>query len=151
MDDTKYMNLAIKEGLKGLSAGEVPIGAVLTLDDFVIAIGHNTKETMNDPSGHAEIQVIKSASKFLSRWRLTGCSLYVTIEPCPMCAGAIMGSRISRLVYGAPNMQYGGINSIFKIGQSQALNHNLSITAGVRFNECKELMDKFFLLSRESH
>ena len=74
MDDTKYMNLAIKEGLKGLSAGEVPIGAVLTLDDFVIAIGHNTKETMNDPSGHAEIQVIKSASKFLSRWRLTGCS-----------------------------------------------------------------------------
>lgn len=151
MDDTKYMNLAIKEGLKGLSAGEVPIGAVLTLDDFVIAIGHNTKETMNDPSGHAEIQVIKSASKFLSRWRLTGCSLYVTIEPCPMCAGAIMGSRISRLVHGAPNMQYGGINSIFQIGQSQALNHNLSITAGVRFNECKELMDKFFLLSRESH
>lgn len=151
MDDTKYMNLAIKEGLKGLSAGEVPIGAVLTLDDFVIAIGHNTKETMNDPSGHAEIQVIKSASKFLSRWRLTGCSLYVTIEPCPMCAGAIMGSRISRLVYGAPNMQHGGINSIFQIGQSQALNHNLSITAGVRFNECKELMDKFFLLSRESH
>ena len=148
MDDTKYMNLAIKEGLKGLSAGEVPIGAVLTLDDFVIAIGHNTKETMNDPSGHAEIQVIKSASKFLSRWRLTGCTLYVTIEPCPMCAGAIMGSR---LVYGAPNMQYGGINSIFQIGQSQALNHNLSITAGVRFNECKELMDKFFLLSRESH
>lgn len=145
------MNLAIKEGLKGLSAGEVPIGAVLTLDDFVIAIGHNTKETMNDPSGHAEIQVIKSASKFLSRWRLTGCTLYVTIEPCPMCAGAIMGSRISRLVYGAPNMQYGGINSIFQIGQSQALNHNLSITAGVRFNECKELMDKFFLLSRESH
>ena len=151
MDDTKYMNLAIKEGLKGLSAGEVPIGAVLTLDDFVIAIGHNTKETMNDPSGHAEIQVIKSASKFLSRWRLTGCTLYVTIEPCPMCAGAIMGSLISRLVYGAPNMQYGGINSIFQIGQSQALNHNLSITAGVRFNECKELMDKFFLLSRESH
>lgn len=151
MDDTKYMNLAIKEGLKGLSAGEVPIGAVLTLDDFVIAIGHNTKETMNDPSGHAEIQVIKSASKFLSRWRLTGCTLYVTIEPCPMCAGAIMGSHISRLVYGAPNMQYGGINSIFQIGQSQALNHNLSITAGVRFNECKELMDKFFLLSRESH
>lgn len=151
MDDTKYMNLAIKEGLKGLSAGEVPIGAVLTLDDFVIAIGHNTKETMNDPSGHAEIQVIKSASKFLSRWRLTGCTLYVTIEPCPMCAGAIMGSSISRLVYGAPNMQYGGINSIFQIGQSQALNHNLSITAGVRFNECKELMDKFFLLSRESH
>ena len=151
MDDTKYMNLAIKEGLKGLSAGEVPIGAVLTLDDFVIAIGHNTKETMNDPSGHAEIQVIKSASKFLSRWRLTGCTLYVTIEPCPMCAGAIMGSRISRLVSGAPNMQYGGINSIFQIGQSQALNHNLSITAGVRFNECKELMDKFFLLSRESH
>lgn len=151
MDDTKYMNLAIKEGLKGLSAGEVPIGAVLTLDDFVIAIGHNTKETMNDPSGHAEIQVIKSASKFLSRWRLTGCTLYVTIEPCPMCAGAIMGSRISRLVYGAPNMRYGGINSIFQIGQSQALNHNLSITAGVRFNECKELMDKFFLLSRESH
>ena len=151
MDDTKYMNLAIKEGLKGLSAGEVPIGAVLTLDDFVIAIGHNTKETMNDPSGHAEIQVIKSASKFLSRWRLTGCTLYVTIEPCPMCAGAIMGSRISGLVYGAPNMQYGGINSIFQIGQSQALNHNLSITAGVRFNECKELMDKFFLLSRERH
>ena len=69
MDDTKYMNLAIKEGLKGLSAGEVPIGAVLTLDDFVIAIGHNTKETMNDPSGHAEIQVIKSDSQFLSRLR----------------------------------------------------------------------------------
>ena len=95
MDDTKYMNLAIKEGRKGLSAGEVPIGAVLTLDDFVIAIGHNTKETMNNPSGHAALRVIKSASKFLSRWRLTGCTLYVTIEPCPMCAGAIMGSRIS--------------------------------------------------------
>ncbi|HJI73822.1 MAG TPA: nucleoside deaminase [Veillonellaceae bacterium] len=151
MDDAKYMDLAIKEGLKGLATGEVPIGAVLTLDDLVIAIGHNTKETMNDPSGHAEIQVIKSASKFLSRWRLTGCTLYVTIEPCPMCAGAIMGSRISRLVYGAPNMQYSGINSTFQIGQSQALNHNLSITAGVRFNECKELMDKFFLLSRERH
>ena len=151
MTDTEYMQIALDEAQKAYDEGEIPIGAVLVYKDVILAADHNRCEATFDPTSHAEVNVIRAASHFLSKWRLTDTRLYVTIEPCPMCAGAIMGSRISRLVYGAPNMQYGGINSIFQIGQSQALNHNLSITAGVRFNECKELMDKFFLLSRESH
>ncbi len=147
MNDHEYMALAIKEAEKSLNLGEVPVGAVIVYEDTVIAAGHNLCESTKDPTDHAEIIVIKKASKVLKNWRLTGCTLYVTIEPCPMCAGAIINARIPRVVYGSPNLQNGGIDSKFHIAES-TLNHTVSITRNIQSDECKKLMDLFFLIHR---
>lgn len=149
MTDNQYMQLAIDEAQKALAEGEIPIGSVLVCRDAVIATGHNRREATYDPTAHAEIEVIRSASQFLSRWRLTDCVLYVTIEPCPMCAGAIMNSRIGKLVYGAPNKLYGGIDSKFHIGETGVANHSLEVKSGVLAKECQHLMDVFFSHHRD--
>ncbi len=149
MTDNQYMQLALEEAKKALSEDEIPIGAVLVCHDTVIAMGHNRREATFDPTSHAEIEVIREASQFLSRWRLTDCVLYVTIEPCPMCAGAIMNARIGKLVYGAPNKLYGGIDSKFHIGETGVANHSLEIKSGVLANECQALMDTFFSSHRD--
>ena len=149
MTDNQYMQLALEEAKKALSENEIPIGAVLVCQDTVIAMGHNRRETTFDPTSHAEIEVIREASQFLSRWRLTDCVLYVTIEPCPMCAGAMMNARIGKLVYGAPNKLYGGIDSKFHIGETGVANHSLEIKSGVLASECQALMDTFFSSHRD--
>ena len=130
--------------------GEVPIGAVLVFEDEIVARAHNRRETDKDATAHAEILVIREACRRLKRWRLSGTTLYVTIEPCPMCAGALVMSRVERLVYGSPDFRAGAVESIFNVVQHPALNHRLMVTAGVRQDECAAEMQAFFRKRRHS-
>ena len=144
-NDKNKMRLAIDEALKAYGEGEVPIGAVLTDESgILICKAHNLIEQTNDATAHAEILAIRNAEKKLGRRRLTGCTIYSTVEPCPMCAGAMMLSRISRLVYGVADSKFGAAESIFNIVNNPALNHQIEVTAGVMEKECRELMQKFF-------
>ena len=144
MDDNYYMELALAEAEKAFAIGEIPIGAVLVAGGEVIARAHNMRETWQDATAHAEVIVIREACRLLNRWRLTGTTLYVTIEPCPMCAGALVMSRIDRLVYGSSDYKAGGVESVFNIVQNNALNHQMAVTAGVRADECSAIMKEFF-------
>lgn len=147
MNDMDYMALALKEAKKAEIEKEIPIGAVLVYHDMVIASDHNRKESSSDPTAHAEVLVLRKAAEILGTWRLTGSCLYVTIEPCPMCAGALLNARVSRLVYGAPNAQYGAIRSRYEV--TSALNHTLEIKEGVLEKECKTIVDHFFNSKRQ--
>ena len=138
------MGVALAEARQAAVEGEVPIGAVLVLGDEVIAQAHNRRETDKDATAHAEVLVIREACRKLGRWRLSGATLYVTIEPCPMCAGALIMSRVDRLVYGSPDFRAGAVESIFNIVQHPALNHRLHVTAGIRQDECAAEMQAFF-------
>ena len=149
MDDTYFMGLALAEAEKAYALGEVPIGAVLTLGGEVVASGHNRRETWFDATAHAELLVIQEACRKLKRWRLSGATLYVTIEPCPMCAGALVMSRVSRLVYGSADYKAGAVESLFNIVDNPVLNHRLEITAGVCAENCAELMRSFFRQRRK--
>lgn len=144
MHDDYYMKLALAEAAKAYTIGEVPIGAVLTLNGEVVAAAHNMRETWQDATAHAEIIAIRQACQHLNRWRLTGATLYVTIEPCPMCAGALVMSRIDRLVYGSSDYKAGAVESLFNIVQNESLNHRLSVTAGVMADDCASIMREFF-------
>lgn len=142
--DWELMGLCLEEAKKAFEAGEVPIGAVIVKDGEVIARAHNRRETDGDPTAHAEILAIRAAAKVLGGWRLTGTTMYVTIEPCPMCAGALVWARVSRLVYGAADLKAGAVHSLMNIVQDKRLNHNLEVRAGVREDECAALMKEFF-------
>lgn len=144
MDDNYYMGLALQEAQKAYDLGEVPIGAVLVIDGQVLAKAHNLRETCHDATAHAEVIVIQQTCQMLKRWRLTGATLYVTIEPCPMCAGALVNSRVDRLVYGSADYKAGAVESIFNVVQNEALNHRMAVTAGVRGDECAAIMKAFF-------
>lgn len=144
MTDNDYMGLALDEARKAYDIGEVPIGAVLVIDHEVVAKGHNMRETWHDATAHAEVIVIREACQKLGRWRLSGATLYVTIEPCPMCAGALVMSRVDRVVYGSADYKAGAVESIFNVVQNRALNHSLAVTAGVRAEECAGIMKEFF-------
>ncbi|GMA99826.1 tRNA adenosine(34) deaminase TadA [Pelosinus sp. IPA-1] len=144
LDDNYFMGLALLEAQKAYDIGEVPIGSVLVLDGQVVATGHNMREIWHDATAHAEMIAIREACEKLGRWRLTGLTLYATIEPCPMCAGALVMSRIDRLVYGSVDVKAGAIDSIFNIVQNEALNHRMIVRSGVRADECAEIMKKFF-------
>lgn len=143
-DDEKYMQMALVEAQKAFDLGEVPIGAVVVVNDEIVATGHNMREKWHDATAHAEIIAIKAACEKLERWRLTGATLYVTIEPCPMCAGALVMSRVDRVVYGSADSKAGGVESIFNIVNNQALNHRLAVTEGVLGEDCRSLMKRFF-------
>ncbi|MEA5091136.1 tRNA-specific adenosine deaminase [bioreactor metagenome] len=143
MDDKKFMQIALEEAAKAGAMGEIPIGAVLVMNDKIIAKGHNMRETWQDATAHAEVVVIQAACKKLKRWRLTGATLYVTIEPCPMCAGAIIMSRIERLVYGAPDSRAGACESLFNVVNNPALNHQVTVTAGIMSQECGKIVKDF--------
>ena len=147
--DQEYMAIALDEARLAMQYGEVPVGAVLIDDeDGIVVRAHNMCEREHDATAHAEMLAIREAGKRLSRWRLTGCTLYVTLEPCSMCAGAIMASRISRLVYGATDARAGAVESIFNIPGHPALAPAPNITAGVMEDECKALLQKFFSMRR---
>lgn len=148
-DDYRFMGLALEQAQKAYHQGEVPIGAVLVLGGDVIASAHNMRETWQDATAHAEVIVIRQACKKLQRWRLTGATLYVTIEPCPMCAGALIMSRIDRVVYGSADYKAGAVESLFNITGHQGLNHNVQVTAGVRADECSAMMKQFFKMRRK--
>ena len=147
--DREYMAIALAEARLAMESGEVPVGAVLIDDEGgVVVRAHNLRETEMDATAHAEILAIREAGRLLSRWRLAGCSLYVTLEPCPMCAGAIMAARISRLVYGAADARAGAVESIFNIPGHPSLAPMPEITAGVMEDECKALLQTFFEVRR---
>ena len=144
------MGLALAEARLAAEEGEVPIGAILVKNGEVISRAHNRRENDKDATAHAEMLVIRDACQKLGSWRLSGTTLYVTIEPCPMCAGALVMSRIDRLVYGSPDYKAGAVESLFNIASHPALNHRLEITAGIRQEECTAAMQAFFRKRRRS-
>lgn len=142
--DEKFMLLAIKEATKAKDIDEVPIGAVIVVNDKVIARGYNTREKSNDSTNHAEIIAIKKACKKLNNWRLIDATLYVTIEPCSMCAGAILQSRIKKVVYGAKDIKGGALGSSFNLFEQKNLNHHPTIIGGVLEEECSKIIKDYF-------
>ena len=150
-DDSYGMRLALAEAERAYALGEVPIGAVILNDaGELIASGYNLRETEHDATAHAELIAIRRACQKLGRWRLTGLTLYVTIEPCPMCAGAIVMSRISRVVYGSTDAKAGACESLFNITGCPALNHQPEMLAGVLADECSEIIKRFFRERRKN-
>lgn len=148
-EDEKNMRLALKEALQAYEEGEVPIGAVLVENESgILVFNHNRIEQLQDATAHAEILVLREASEKLRRRRLKNCTLYVTVEPCAMCAGALVLSRVERLVYGAVDSKFGAAESIFNVVNNPALNHQLKVTAGILENDCLALMKKFFYEQR---
>jgi len=138
------MRLALKEAGLAFQRGEVPVGAVISKDGKVVSSSHNLRETSKDPSAHAEILVIRDATKISDSWRLTGLTLYVTKEPCIMCAGALVNSRIARLVYGCRDEKAGGVDSLYRILNDKRLNHQVEVVSGVLDEECAAMLRNFF-------
>lgn len=149
LSDALWMNEAIHEAKRAAAIGEVPIGAVLVWNDWIIGRGHNLREINHDPLAHAEMLAISQASTFRKAWRLSGSTLYVTLEPCPMCAGAIIQSRIDRVVYGARDPKAGCAHSLIPIFDETRFNHRVEVTDGVLAEECGALLRQFFRNLRE--
>ena len=147
-EDEKWMQIAIQEAIKAEKDGEVPVGAVLVKDDLVIAKAHNQPISTNDATAHAEIQLIRAAGKIQENYRLTGASLYVTLEPCAMCLGAIMHARIKRIIYGAYDPKTGACGSSENLIHANCFNHKVDLASGVLENECKQLLKNFFISRR---
>ena len=144
-DDQYYMKLALKQANKALEIEEVPIGAVVVYGEKVVGRGYNRKEKGNDPTAHAEIIALRDAASNLVSWRLDQCQLYVTVEPCPMCAGAIVQARIKRLVYGTPDPKAGATGSLYNLVEDKRFNHQVTeLRGGVLEEECRELIKDFF-------
>ncbi|NLS45143.1 MAG: tRNA adenosine(34) deaminase TadA [Firmicutes bacterium] len=150
INDETFMHRALLEAKKSYLKGEVPVGAVITLDGHVIARAHNCIEELQDPTAHAEILAIREASAKLRSWRLVGTTLYVTLEPCSMCAGALVLARITRLVYGAPDPKSGAAGSIINLVEHELLNHRLNVTSGILKDECSAILKQFFSELRDS-
>ncbi|MGI6081988.1 MAG: tRNA adenosine(34) deaminase TadA [Limnochordia bacterium] len=142
--DIHFMREALAEAMLAFDKGEVPVGAIVEKDGCIVGRGHNMRETWADPTAHAEIIAIRQAAQRFSAWRLTGCTLYVTIEPCLMCAGAIILGRIDRLVYGADDPKAGAVRSLYRSLEDTRLNHQVSVQEGVLAAECADLMRRFF-------
>ena len=142
--DEYYMNMAIKEAKKAEEAEEVPIGCVIVLNDEVIAKGHNLRETTENAIAHAEMIAIDQACKTLNTWRLENAELFVTLEPCPMCAGGILMSRIKRVVYGAPDPKGGCAGTLMNLLEDDRFNHRCEVKSGVLQEECARLLTNFF-------
>jgi tRNA(adenine34) deaminase len=144
MQDQDYMRMAIALAQEAASLGEVPVGAVVVKDGAVIGRGKNAPISLNDPTAHAEIQAMREAANYLGNYRLVDCTLYVTLEPCAMCSGAIQHARIARLVYGASDPKTGCCGSVIDLMAEQKLNHHCEVTAGVVAEECGTLLSSFF-------
>lgn len=143
-EDEKFMRLALRQAEMAFDAKEVPIGCVIVKEGKVIGKGYNQVETLKDATAHAEILAIGAASSALENWRLSDCTLYVTLEPCPMCAGAILNSRISRVVYGSPDARFGGCGTTVDVISNNALQREVLLTSGVLSEECLGLLQLFF-------
>lgn len=140
----KFMTQALKEAQKSYDKDEIPVGAVIVKDGKIIARGHNLKETKNDTTNHAEIIAIQKASKKLKSWRLTGCTMYVTLEPCTMCAGALIQARLDKVVIGTMDEKTGACGSVLNVLEDYKFNHKVEIEKGVMERECKEILQQFF-------
>ncbi len=160
LSDEDYMRLAIAEARKAAKAGEVPIGAVVVYEPIdrgtrrptdlprVIARGHNLRESLRDPSAHAEFSAMLGASAALDAWRLSDCTVYVTLEPCIMCAGLMHQARVSRCVYGAPDQKAGALGTLYSVHADERLNHRFEVTPGILQEECAALLRDFFTTKR---
>lgn len=147
--DTYFMNLALAQAKKAEELDEVPIGAVVVYENQVIAQGYNRREVDNDPAGHAEFIAMKQASEKLGVWRLSGCTVYVTLEPCLMCAGLMYQARIDRCVYGAADPKAGALGSLYSVNEDDRLNHTFDVTSGVCSQECAAVLRIFFQNKRK--
>jgi tRNA(adenine34) deaminase len=148
LTDHEFMELAVQEALQASQAGEVPVGAVLVRDGEVVARDHNRPISLNDPTAHAEILALRAGAARMGNYRLSGCELYVTIEPCVMCAGAIVQSRISRLIFGTRDEKGGAVKSLYHILEDPRLNHRVQVIEGVLGEQCQEIMQAFFSARR---
>jgi tRNA(adenine34) deaminase len=142
--DQEYMSLALLQATEAAAAGEVPIGAVLVKDGVVLVADRNRREELKDACAHAEILVIRRGGELLGGWRLPGCTLYVTLEPCPMCAGAMVQARLHRLVFGAYDPKAGAAGTLYDVVRDERLNHRLEVKGGVLEEECAALLQQFF-------
>lgn len=149
MSDEYFMDKALREARKAALRGEVPVGAVIVNGGRIIGRGYNRSITAHDPSGHAEIIALRAAGRRLKAYRLTGCKLYVTIEPCPMCAGALVWARVAEVVYGASDPKAGACGSVMNVARHRKLNHRVRVTGGVREDECRRLIQEFFIQTRK--
>ena len=138
------MHLALEEARRAGEEGEVPVGAVLVREGKIIARGHNRPITLSDPTAHAEILALREGAAKVGNYRLPGSRLYVTVEPCVMCAGALLQARVMRLVYGAEDRKGGGVHSLFSLLEDQWLNHHVEVKSGVLLEECREILQRFF-------
>ncbi len=144
IDDAEAMGLALAEAGRAPAHGDVPVGAVALYDGAVIATRHNERELRSDPFAHAELLALSDAATVVGSWRLTGVTLVVTLEPCPMCAGGLVASRLGRLVYGAADSKAGACGSLYNLCADPRLNHEVPMTAGVRADEASALLSAFF-------
>ncbi len=142
--DLRLMRRALEEAALAAQLGEVPVGAVVARDEEILAVAHNERETLKDPTAHAELLALRRAARELGSWRLTGCTLYATLEPCPMCAGALQAARISRLVYAAPDPKAGAAGTLYDLPADRRLNHTYPYKGGVLQNESAALLHTFF-------
>jgi len=142
--DERWMREAIAEARRAEAHGEVPVGAVLVADGAIIARGHNLRERAQDPTAHAELIALKAAAARSRTWRLSGVTVYVTLEPCPMCAGALVNARVDRVVWGAADPKAGATETLYSIGSDERLNHRFEVCAGVLADECGSLLTDFF-------
>jgi len=150
MNDITFMQMALSLAEEAAQNGEVPVGAVVVKDGVIIGRGSNAPIAQHDPSAHAEIQAMRDAAKFLGNYRLVDCTLYVTLEPCAMCTGAIQHARIARLVYGASDPKTGACGSVINLMAEQRLNHHTEVTGGIMATECGSLLSQFFAGRRKS-
>ena len=148
MNDKELMSAALDEARAALEHGDVPIGCVIARGGEVVARAHNARERNTDPTAHAEILALRSAADALGSWRLEGCTIYVTLEPCVMCAGAIVLARAEALVYGAPDPKAGAVRSLYNVADDARLNHRVRVTAGVLEQESSELLRTYFAAKR---
>jgi len=143
-DDKRYMKTAIEQAKIAEENGDVPIGAVIVYKNQIIGKAYNQREQLNDPTAHAEIIALTQAAAFMESWHLNGCTMYVTLEPCPMCAGALVLSRMDRLVFGCDDPKTGACKSLYNIVQDERLNHRLEVTSGILAEDCSKLLHDFF-------
>jgi tRNA(adenine34) deaminase len=150
LTDEFFMGFALNEARLAQDAGEVPVGAVIVIDNRIAGSGHNHPIGSNDPTAHAEIIAIREAARRIGNYRLTEATLYVTVEPCAMCAGALVNARVKRLVYGTVDLRAGAVDTVFQICTNSSLNHRVEVTSGLRAEECRQLMQAFFKRRRKS-
>ena len=149
-DDDQLMRQALAEAERATEHGDVPVGALVALDGTVLAARHNERERLGDPTAHAEILALRDAAAVVGQWRLEGASLVVTLEPCPMCAGAMVNARIRRVIFGCRDPKAGAVTTLFRIADDPRLNHRLEITPDVLAEPCAELLKAFFKSRRQS-
>jgi tRNA(adenine34) deaminase len=144
LQDHRFMAEALRIAEAAAARGDVPVGAVVVMDGRILGRGGNRREADHDPTGHAEIVALREACRSVGRWRVDGGTLYVTLEPCPMCAGALVNARVARLVYGAADPKAGAVRSLFELCDDPRLNHRMEISAGVDADRCGDVLSAFF-------